>query len=86
MLDGPHPTRTGGQRYLVSVDLGLVNDASVAIVAHAESDPDQRGQPRPIVVDRIARWQGSKRRPVSITEDVEPWIVAASVEFNRPGS
>jgi len=82
VLDGPL-SPVPGVEYLVACDLGLVNDPTVAIVAHAESDPDQRGAPRLIVIDRIARWQGSKRSPVSITEDVEPWIVSASREFNR---
>jgi hypothetical protein len=82
VLDGPlAPVPDRG--YLVACDLGLVNDPTVAVVAHAESDETRRGDPRLIVIDRIARWQGSKRRPVSITEEVEPWILSASREFNR---
>ena len=81
VLDGPLQP-VAGQRYLVAVDLGLVNDPTVAVVAHAETDPDRPGAPRRIVVDRIARWKGSHRRPVSITGEVEPWILSASREFN----
>ncbi len=42
VLDGPL-SPVPGVEYLVACDLGLVNDPTVAIVAHAESDPDQRG-------------------------------------------
>jgi hypothetical protein len=81
VLDGPLQP-VAGQRYLVACDLGLVNDPTVAVVAHAETDPDRPGAPRLIVIDRIARWKGSHRRPVSITGEVEPWILSASREFN----
>ena len=82
VLDGPLQP-VAGTRYLVACDLGLVNDPTVAVVAHVISDPENRGAPRTVVIDRIARWQGSHRKPVKITEDVEPWLLAASREFNR---
>jgi hypothetical protein len=81
--DDPPAQPVPGTKYVIACDLGLVNDPTVAVVAHVIADPDNRGAPRTIVIDRIARWQGSHRKPVRITEDVEPWLLSASKEFGR---
>jgi hypothetical protein len=69
-------------RYVVTLDVGLVNDQCVAVVAHAEAVSNDAGASRRVVVDRLARWQGTKRKPVNLSE-VEEWIEAASREYNR---
>ncbi len=122
VLDGPLEP-VDRERYVVAVDVGLVNDATVAVVAHAENvegteplDEDEPGVPvwsdadwqfqrmsngllvksRPVrivreqpvtvaanvVLDRIARWQGSRDRQV-VLADVEAWIAKASADYNR---
>ena len=81
VLDGPQPPRPGTS-YLITLDIGLTNDASVAVVAHAERTSEDRGAPRRVIVDRIARWRGTKRKPVSLAE-VEDWVEAASREYHR---
>jgi phage terminase large subunit-like protein len=81
VLDGPQAPRPG-VRYVVTLDVGLTNDPSVAAVAHAEPVSDEDGAPRRVIVDRLARWRGSKRRPVALSE-VEAWIAAASGEYHR---
>jgi phage terminase large subunit-like protein len=61
-----------GQRYVVTLDVGLTNDRTVAVVAHSES----RGEMLTVVVDRIAVWQGSRDRPVRL-DVVEAWLEEA---------
>jgi hypothetical protein len=78
VLDGPLPYRREVAPYVVAVDLGLVRDRSVAVVAHSEpSDDGDHGDGlygRKIVVDRIVVWQGRRGAPVQL------WDVAATVE------
>lgn len=81
VLDGPQAPQPG-RVYLVTLDIGLTNDATVAVVAHAERMGEDRGAPKRVVVDRIGRWRGSKRRPVSLTA-VEDWLESASREYNH---
>jgi len=80
VLDGTQAPQPG-VRYVVTLDVGITNDACVAVVAHAERVSDEPGAPRRVIVDRIARWRGSKRRPVALSE-VEQWIETASGEYN----
>jgi Phage Terminase len=81
VLDGPQaPARN--VRYVVTLDVGVTNDACVAVVAHAERVSGERGAPSRVIVDRVARWRGSRRRPVDLTE-VEGWVHTASVEYHR---
>ena len=55
-----------GERYVISLDLGLKNDATVAAVAHREPvDDGDRGSWR-VVVDRLRRWRGSREQPLEI--------------------
>jgi phage terminase large subunit-like protein len=82
-LDGPLPPQQG-LRYVVAVDLGIKRDASVAVIAHAE--PVMRvpeGQVTAstvgarLVLDRIARWRGTRAAPVQL-EHVEAWVSEAA--------
>jgi phage terminase large subunit-like protein len=63
-------------RYVVSLDVGLVNDRSVAVVAHAE----QRERSLTVVVDRLAVWRGTRESPVSLDE-IESWVVSACADY-----
>lgn len=79
-LDGPQDPQPG-IKYLVTLDLGLVNDRAVACVAHGERVTEEQGSPVRVVVDRIARWKGTKAKPVQIS-DVEAWLVTASAQYH----
>lgn len=81
VLDGPQAPQVG-VRYVVTLDVGLTNDACVAVVAHAERVSEDPGAPSRVVVDRIGRWRGTRRAPVSL-EEVEGWVEAASREYHR---
>jgi phage terminase large subunit-like protein len=81
VLDGPQAPQPG-VRYVLTLDVGLVKDACVCAVAHAERVSEEPGAPRRVIVDRIARWRGSRRKPVSL-DDVEAWIDTASREYHR---
>jgi phage terminase large subunit-like protein len=50
-----------GARYVAGLDVGLTNDRTVVTVAHREAD----GR---VVVDRQDVWQGSRARPVNLSE------------------
>jgi hypothetical protein len=62
------------ERYVITVDLGLVNDATVVVVGHLSVD-------NVVVVDRIERWRGSKGRPVSL--DVVEGAIASLADAYR---
>ncbi|MGA7419840.1 MAG: terminase large subunit [Acidimicrobiales bacterium] len=81
VLDGPLEPQPG-VRYVVTLDVGLTNDACVAVVAHAEQRGDDKAEARRLVVDRIARWHGTKSSPVSLDE-VEAWVATSSANHNR---
>ena len=53
VLDGPQ--RRKWVQYVVTLDVGLTNDACVAVVAHAERVSEDPGAPSRVVVDRIGR-------------------------------
>lgn len=55
-------------RYIVTVDVGLVNDATVVTVAHKEPMTDDRHGPQQVVVDHIDRWQGSKNHHIPLEQ------------------
>jgi hypothetical protein len=55
-----------GARYVAGLDVGLTNDRTVVTVAHREAD----GR---VVVDRQDVWQGSRARPVNLS-DVEGFL------------
>jgi hypothetical protein len=81
VLDGPLDPKPG-VKYLVTVDIGVTNDATVACVAHAEAVGDDARGPQRVVVDRLARWKGSRRKPVQLGE-VEAWLTWASAHYHR---
>ena len=72
-----------GVKYVIAVDIGILNDATVMCVAHKEPlDPNEPYGPHRAVVDYLERWQGSKKRPVQVSE-VEDWLVAEAPKWNR---
>lgn len=81
VLDGPQAPRPG-VKYVVTLDVGLTKDACVVAVAHAERVSGERGAASRVVVDRIARWKGSRLKPVKLGE-VEAWIETASREYHH---
>ena len=51
-----------GVKYIITVDVGIVNDATVMVISHKEPiDPEQPRGPQRVVVDLIERWKGSRR-------------------------
>ena len=72
-----------GIRYIICVDIGILNDASVMTIMHKEPiDPANKLGPQRVVVDHIERWKGSKKKPVRVS-DVEDWLVQQAPEWNR---
>ena len=71
VLDGP-VAPVAGIRYVTTLDVGLVNDRTVLVVAHREGV----GESERVIVDRLWRWQGSRRQPVDLRE-IEETIVEA---------
>jgi hypothetical protein len=78
-LDGPQEPKSG-VRYVIGLDVGLKNDATVAAVCHAEKIPGAE-HPR-IVLDRMGYWKGSRRRPVQLQE-VETWVEEVARRYGR---
>jgi phage terminase large subunit-like protein len=70
-LDGPQEP-IPGMRYTLGLDIGLRRDRTVATVCHLEGGV--------VTLDRLAVWEGSRLRPVSLGE-VEEWVHRASVEY-----
>lgn len=87
VLDGSQKPKSG-LRYVIGVDVGLKNDRTAVVVAHAERlDPlwiegRPRDQLRRVVLDRLAVWSGSRLRPVKLAE-VEDYICEATRQYNR---
>jgi phage terminase large subunit-like protein len=52
-----------GERYIATLDVGLTNDRTVLVVAHAERYEDGEVV---VVVDRVDVWAGTKAKPVSL--------------------
>jgi hypothetical protein len=72
-----------GTRYVIAVDIGIYQDATVAVLAHAEREaPDNPRSTLRVVVDHVERWKGSRKKPVQLSA-VEEWIVDASRKFNH---
>jgi hypothetical protein len=67
-----------GRRYVLALDIGLRNDATVLVVAHLAT---HRGV-RTVVVDRVWRWKGTRLRPVQLSE-VEATITTAWKRYGR---
>ena len=81
VLDGPQSPQPG-VKYVCTLDVGVTNDACVAVVAHAERVSEDAGAASRVIVDRIARWRGSRRKPVDLGE-VEEWVETASHEYHH---
>jgi phage terminase large subunit-like protein len=81
VLDGEQEPRAG-VRYLVSVDLGLVNDKTVVAVGHSEPISPEPGAPERVVIDSLRRWRGKRLKPVNIGE-VEAYLSLTSKRYNR---
>ena len=79
-LSGPQPFRAG-VRYLVTLDVGLKHDRTVAMVCHAERLEDGR-EGRRVALDRLQVWQGSPVAPVVLGE-VEGWLEQASRSYGN---
>jgi phage terminase large subunit-like protein len=81
VLDGEQEPRAGIS-YLVSVDLGLVNDKTVVAVGHAEETSPEPGAPRRVVIDSLRRWRGKRGRPVQI-EEVESYLALTAKRYSN---
>jgi hypothetical protein len=75
VLDGP-VAPVPGVRYVTALDVGLVNDRTVLVVCHKEG----MGESERVILDRLWRWQGSRRKPVDLRE-VEETIVEAQGRY-----
>lgn len=62
LLEGPVDPVPGAQ-YVTTLDVGLVHDATVVVVAHLEGER--------IIVDQLLRWTGSRKKPVDLDEVTE---------------
>lgn len=72
-----------GTNYIMTVDLGILNDATVMVVAHKEPiDKAHRLGPQRVVIDHLERWKGSKKAPIQVSA-VEDWIVEHSPDWFR---
>lgn len=71
-----------GVKYLILVDIGIRNDATVMTIAHTESmdAENPRGLKR-LVIDHIERWKGTRSRPVQL-HAVEEWLVKTAPKWN----
>jgi hypothetical protein len=70
-------------KYIMLVDIGITNDASVMTVMHKEPiEPNSTKAPFRVVVDHIERWKGSKKKPVQVSA-VEDWIVENAPMWNK---
>jgi phage terminase large subunit-like protein len=69
VLDGPLAPEQG-RRYIITLDLGVRNDRTAAVVAHAERTADGVQ----VIVDRLAVWTPKPLRPVKL-DDVKAWLV-----------
>lgn len=68
-----------GVRYVVGVDVGVRNDATVAAVCHAE----RGAEATTVVLDRLQVWEPGRWRPVSLG-DVEAWLLEAHRSYASP--
>ncbi len=72
-----------GVSYIITLDVGIYNDATVICVAHREPlDPMRPDGPQRVVVDHLQRWKGSKKRPVQIREVIET-LASMGPRYNR---
>jgi Terminase large subunit, ATPase domain len=82
VLTGPLPP-VAGVEYVVTLDVGITHDRTVALVAHGEALTDGRGEQTGVrvVVDALRVWQGSPAAPVQLPEVGEA-VAAFAAEYN----
>jgi phage terminase large subunit-like protein len=68
-----------GVSYVTAVDVGTVNDRTVVVVAHKEATGDVER----VLVDRVFKWQGSRRHAVDL-DAVEAQIIEAVGRYPGP--
>lgn len=69
--------------YIITLDFGLKNDATVFVVAHRESENLENFlAPSYVVIDHIERWVGSQRHHVQVG-DVRSRLAILSKEYNN---
>lgn len=66
-----------GRDYVITLDVGVVHDATVVAVMHREDDA---AGVRRVVLDRVERWRGSRDAPVPLAA-VAATVWALSREF-----
>lgn len=76
-LDGPLDP-VAGRSYVVGLDVGVRNDATVAAICHSERD----GNVQKIVLDRMQTWTPSRANPVRL-EVVGDWLLEATRRYNH---
>ena len=81
VLDGEQEPLTGVQ-YVMSVDIGLVNDRTVVCVGHSEPISSEPGAQRRVVLDSIKRWQGRRGKAVQIG-DIEAYLALTARRYNN---
>ncbi len=73
------PDRT----YILTVDIGISNDATVMVIAHREQiEGAPKGTFR-VVVDHLERWQGTKVNRVQLDHVLE-WIQESCLAWGNP--
>lgn len=77
-LPGPLPP-TPGCEYVVTLDVGVVNDRTAVAVMHAERDITGS---RKVVLDDIRTWKGSRAHPVDL-QSVANTLAELSNRYNR---
>ncbi len=73
----PHASHT----YIITVDIGIKNDATVMCVAHKEPFEENLNADR-LIIDHIERWAGSRKSHVQLS-DVKNKIMSLSAEYNN---
>ncbi len=69
--------------YLLTLDVGLVADATCVMCTHTEDESlEGGGSVRRVVLDQLRTWHGSHDSPVQLGE-VEEYIVTLSKEFGH---
>ena len=79
--EAAHETPRPGTRYVLAVDIGVKNDRTAVVVAHAEKIPGAEF-PR-VVVDRLQAWTPSRLRPVRLSA-VESWVAEYARRYRAP--
>lgn len=70
-------------QYIETIDIGIVNDATVFCISHKESlKTGDRTGPKRVVIDHLERWAGSKKEPIQL-DKVEDRAAELAIEFNK---